>query len=265
MSEPKPHVPRAFELEDYLAGELDPAQAKAIEMASEHNSELSNWLARRQSEREAFFQDPRRRSFASLLAEATQQRSPSRWAPWFAVRYGKTKAVLRTTGLTFGLVAGVTAMAMVIPTRPEVRTKGGFSVRAAVLVDGSAHILTSGEPLVPRSRLRLTIEDPVGGYLTVLLEERNGTVNLLYAPEELGELSPGTHLLPGSLELDERLGRERLYIIMSDDLPPVAQWRSELERGRQRSGFEHGWLPPAGSRFFTIEYDKVEDDKVEQP
>jgi hypothetical protein len=103
----------------------------------------------------------------------------------------------------------------------------------------------------------LSLDDPRGGWVTVLLEESNGEVSVLYRPDEMGKLSPGTHRLPGSLELDAELGRERLYVLMSDDEPPIDVWVDELKAANRKTGFLHGWLPEGTTRVSTLEYEKV--------
>ena len=117
--------------------------------------------------------------------------------------------------------------------------------------------LFEGEQLHPGSRLRLAIDDPNGGWVTVILEETNGETAVVYGPDELGKLGPGTHRLPGSLELDADLGRERIYVLMSDDQPKIDVWLEELKAAHQKTGFLHGWLPEGTTRVSTLEYEKV--------
>jgi hypothetical protein len=233
----------ASELERFLAGELDRERAALIERAAEEDRELKAWIDDRRAEQQAFLLDPRRKPFAKLVEEAgVPKKRPLRWWP----------------ALSMVAAAAVIALVFVRPPGedPKIRSKGGLSVKAAVL-EGERAQLFDGEKLHPGSRLRLSVDDPRGGWVTVILEESNGEVSVLYGPDELGKLSPGTHRLPGSLELDGELGRERLYVLMSDDEPKVEVWLEELKRSHEKTGFLHGWLPEGTTRVSTLEYEKV--------
>ena len=231
----------AADIEDYLAGVLAADRTAALERAAEEDEELAMYLMERRAERDAFLLDPRRRSFQSLVEEAGPERRP--WALW-----------------TMGLVAAAAAVFLLIPRgeAPGVRTKGGLSVKAAIQGEGAPRMFDASDGVHPGDRIRLTVEDPGGGFLTVLLEERSGDVDILYRPEELGELVPGAHMLPDSLRLDDALGRERLYVIMSNERLDPEVWKKEIRRSNKRAGFDHGWLPPRGTRVRIIEYEKVE-------
>jgi hypothetical protein len=248
----------ASDLERYLVGELDEERTRAIDRAAEEDGKLKAWIADRRAERHAFLLDPRRKSFAKLLEEAKVQKN---WiAQWWP-------------GLSLVAAAAVVAAVFVRPPdqpsyrdgRPHpspqettygIRNKGGLSVQAAVL-EGDRSQIFEGEKLHPGNRLRLSVDDPRGGWVTVILEESNGEISVLYQPEELGKLRPGTHRLPDSLELDEELGRERIYVLVSDEPPKLDVWMRELKSAHQKAGFLHGWLPEGTTRVSTVEYEKV--------
>lgn len=234
------------QIEAYLSGEASPEEIEAIERAERQDQVLSDYLTERRAERDAFLMDPRRRSFASLVEEAERgERS------WLSTKW---------LGVGFGIALAAAAAFAVMSTKenaPGIQTKGGLSLKAAVLEDGKPRFFDASTDLHPGDRLRFTVDDPGGGYVTVILEESSGGVDVMYEPGELGELNPGSHTLPGSLELDGTLGRERIYVIMSNERPDPKTWAAEIEKAHGRSGFNHGWLPPRGSRVSTIEYDKV--------
>jgi hypothetical protein len=239
----KPSTHTAAELERYLSGGLDPDQRAAIERAAEEDVELGSWLRERQAERDAFRLDPRRRQFASLIEEAGAAEGRgwlSAWLPRLSI-----------------LAAATAVVVFFVKPTGEIRTKGSLSVRAAVLEDEHPTLFDGKRALHPGDRLRLAVDDPKGGYVTVLLQEQGGKVEVLYRATELGEIGPGTHHLPGSLELDQALGRERLYVLVSEEPPDVDVWIRELESVHRRTGFEHGWLPAGETRVSTIEYEKV--------
>jgi hypothetical protein len=236
--------PSFSELEEYLAGELDAERARSIEAAAENDPELASWLETRKKEQREFLFDPRRKSFAALVAAAQVKERPRPWR-W-----------LIPLSATASVAAVLLVFMATIDPRPVLRQKGSLSVRAAVLDGQASTILLGNRRLHPGDRLRLTVDDPQGGYLTVLLQEAGGKVDVLYAPAELGRLAPGSHLLPDSLELDRALGRERLYVIMSEGTPDVDTWTDEIEASHKKAGFDHGWLPSGNTRVTTIEYEK---------
>ncbi len=239
----KPYTAR--ELEDYVGGELAAERAAVIEAAAEEDESLSQYLESRKSERAAFLHDPRRRSFQSLVDEAGGEKRRA----WFALP-------------VLALAGAVAAVMVLTPNAPSntggIRTKGGISVQAAVLAGERPELFDATKALHPGDRIRLTVDDPTGGYVTVILEESSGAVDVLYRPTELGELRPGSHMLPDSLELDDKLGRERIYVIMSNEAQDPKAWLEEIRASHARSGFGHGWLPPGGTRVGTIEYEKVD-------
>jgi hypothetical protein len=248
--------PSISELEQLLAGDLDPTRAAEIEHAAEADPALKSWLAERRAEIASFRADPRRKSFSELRSEAEAEPR----SLFDRIFSPPLRPIWATAGV--GLVAASIAFALFAP-KPEddgIHVRGGVAVRAAVLHEGqTSRLYEGGEALHPGDRVRLTVDDPHGGWVTVMLEEEaSGKVSVIYAPKELGRLDPGTHILPESLELDRALGRERLYVVVSDDEPAVESWVKELRTAREKRSFRHGWLPPGTTRIATIEWEKVE-------
>ena len=237
-----------WELEAYLAGDLSKERREAIEHAAREDQQLKAWIEERKAERDAFHFDARRRPFAQLVEEAGATPTKRSRLPFIS-------------SLS---LAGAVALGVVFFVAPTdgIRTKGDLgppNVTAALLLGPkeTSQIFDGSQKLHPGDRLRLTVEDRAGGYVTVLLQEENGRVDLLYKPQELGRLLPGTHRLPGSLQLDKTLGRERIYVLVSIELPDVSIWITELQAEHQKAGFKHDWLPEGNARVATLEYEKV--------
>lgn len=237
----------AFEVERYLAGEAPAEVRAAVEEMAAEDPAFASWLEERKRERQAFRLDPRRRSFASLAAEAEKRPRRPRWASLLWM--GSAGAALAAT-------AAVTLFLVGPKNRPDIAVRGGVSVQAAVLRGGQAEVLRPGSALRPGDRIRLRIDDPHGGYVAVLLQERSCATEVVYAPDEVGALAPGSHTLPGSLELDEQLGEERLYVILSAERGDVNALQQDLRNACSREGFSHGWLPGKGARLSTLSYTK---------
>lgn len=232
-------------IERYLTGDLDAESRQAVERQLAADPALRAQVDQRRQAKAAFLLDPRRRRFADLAAEA-EQAAPrqQRWG-WMAL----------------AAAAGVIAIGVVMLRPPSgdgigAQVKGGVTVQLAVRRDGQVQPHRLGTPLHAGDQVRVSVDDPQGGYLTVFIEDAQ-TVDRLYDPDELGHLSPGRHTLPGSIELDDTAGRERLYVLLSPTPPDVTAWQAALETARRDAGFDHDWLPDAPARSTVIEYEKA--------
>jgi hypothetical protein len=225
------------ELEAYLAGTLSPPErAAAIEHAAAEDGALREWIEARRRIADELERDPRAKPFEALVEEAGA--APRSRAPWFAA---------------LGVAVAAAAAIVLMPREPTVRVRGGVTVRAMVLENGAKRALESGAKLAPKSRVRLKIEDAVGGYATVLLQESTGRAERLYDATELGRIEPPGRTLPEALELDDHRGRERLYVVLCETDHDTTVWPAAL----QSRGFEGGWTPPDDCRLGVIEWEKV--------
>lgn len=237
------------QMERYLAGDLDAATLKAIDERLALDAELRGRVEARRQAKAEFLLDPRRRRFADLAAEA-QRPEPG----------GNRGRILVWTGLLGAAAALAFLMGRPDPIVPPptggYAVKGGVSVELAVQSQGRVQPYISGAPMRVGDRVRISVDDPHGGYVTVLLEDERAT-DVLYHPNETGHLAPGRHLLPGSLELDQITGRERIYVLISPQPPSPEDWQAQIEAARHAGGFDHGWLPRAPTRLTTIDYQKT--------
>lgn len=239
----------SFELEQYVVGELHGEARARLEAQIAADPRLARRVQERLAECRAFTVDPRRRPFEQLAQAAKVRPAHSGWwNGWMAIAGAAAACLLALT---------LSPTATAPESRPAVATRGGLAAKAAVLRGTQSQFLASGDSLLPGDRLALTVDDPLGGWVTVLLQEDSGRISVPYPPEELGPVSPGTHLLPGSLELDARMGEERLYILVSEARPDVSVWVEELQRSYEEQGWHHDWLPPRGTRMAVLQYRKV--------
>ncbi|MEM7679059.1 MAG: hypothetical protein AAF449_24035, partial [Myxococcota bacterium] len=242
-------------LEAYLAGELEAAAKASVEKAIRDDPRLADWVHDRQASRAAFAFESRRRPFSSLLEEARSS--------GHAERRSQTWLALFAVAASLALI--VAAPFVDFEDGSRTRIKGGLReahgpmIHAIKKTSVGVSALEHGGTARPGDRIRLMIDDIAGGYLTVLLEEeQSGEVSVLYAPDELGRVAAGPRRLPGSIQLDDVLGRERIYVIMSDHIPMPSTWTEQIADAQLRMGFDHGWLPSGPDRVSTLEYVKVQ-------
>ncbi|MBN2362212.1 MAG: hypothetical protein JXR83_22360 [Deltaproteobacteria bacterium] len=237
-------------IERYVTGELDAGGRAEMSRLAAADSALAARIAEREAEHRAFLVDARRRPYADLLREAGQpMRRPSQRLLWGISALAAASALV---------VVAVMVVPEAIEKPPDqVRLKGKPGVQAAVLHQGQTRLLTSGENLEAGDRLRLVVDDPRGGFVTVLLQDCGGEVAVVYRPEEIGRVTAGRIELPGSIELDAAAGTERLFVIVSDELPDPAAWQRELEIAFERQGIHHDWLPAGQDRAHLLEWSKA--------
>lgn len=245
MTSPRP---KSSILESYLVGELEPAAQAEVEAQIEADPELAEWVKARQAQQAAFLMEPRRRSFAQLAEEA-EGAKPGPFRRRFTLALGSLAAVMATT-----LVVGQLQVSQVAG---PFRTKGGWTVRAVVKSPGDAEPreIHPGDELRAGDRIRLRATSPASGYAAALLEDDAGRVAVAYRPEELGRLEPGPVEFPESLELDDAVGVEKIYVLFSPETLPIDALRAELEAAR-REGIEEIWRPGAPVQVGVVAYRK---------
>lgn len=192
-------------LEKYLCGELTETEQRAVEHAAENNPALSNYLQGRREEQDAF---RALHTFAPIRAKLDE--SSSR----------RTKGPLSLRSLVLGapiLALTVLGIFLLPPEDPEIRVRGG--VKAKLIVKRSENIFehTPGRPLEPGDMFRIQIEDPIGGYAYVFGVTERGEISTYYGGLGSGglRLRAGVATLPESLEVDDSMGREALYVLLA--------------------------------------------------
>lgn len=201
MSSPK--ISRRFasvselELEEFLCGDASEAVQGKISELARSNSEFAEHVREREAGRAAFqLQHPRLRS-----AEPT----PSRRRTW-----GWTLACSSVV---------VAAAAIFVVSRPEesvssqIRQRGAVKASLAVRRDGRVFAHGEGVLLRKADQVRLTVESSRGGYLSLLGRDELGIVSIYY---DSVPIAAGTATLPGSLVLDDFVGEEKWYVIVTE-------------------------------------------------
>jgi hypothetical protein len=126
-----------------------------------------------------------------------------------------------------GLAAAIAVSMIVVMVWPgeqddEIAFKGAFSVQVVAQQKDGQIIVRRGEKLCKGDALRFVIVSEVPGYIAVFSVDAKGRVFSFYpevdpttssAPMRLK--SPGKHELPGSVILDDWIGKEYLIVVFS--------------------------------------------------
>jgi hypothetical protein len=154
----------------------------------------------------------------------------------------------------FILAAGVLAAAVALvpllrhlqdPAGEITGVKGRQALRFFVLHDQVVREGRPGERVQPGDRLRFGLEPGVvaGRYAVILDRDATGKVSVFFpdraTPASLAALVPATEdgLLPYSIQLDDALGVEQLFVLLCREPIPIEPVRARLER----AGAAPGW------------------------
>ncbi len=141
----------------------------------------------------------------------------------------------------------------------EVTTpKGGGDLALGLIVarQGHMHEAASGAIVYPGDIVQFTYDVDRDGYLAILSRDGGGIASI-YFDDEAGRaaaVAGGRDVpVPVSIELDEVVGRERIYAVFCDRPVSVLAWRDALASGSS-DGFAD--RVPASCTLTTMELDK---------
>jgi hypothetical protein len=189
-----------FEIEAYLCGDLAPEEKRRVEATVVASAELQEYIRQRQAERETFFQEHPRLG----LRKEPQRTAPVRLLAWA----GAAAAIL--------VVALFWVLSVIGEQRgtgdPGIRAMGALKATLTVQRDGRTFLYREGVLLREDDRVRLSVESPQSGHLTVLARGPGGTFEVYY---NAVKTTLGDYTVPDSLVLDEQLGVEEWFIILA--------------------------------------------------
>ena len=98
--------------------------------------------------------------------------------------------------------------------------KGGSAVLEVVAQRGeqSQFAVKEGTLLRPKDKIRFVVNPGAARYVLIASRDSRGNVTIYYpyAGLQSAEVKPGRQELPGSIELDDVAGRERLLAVFSE-------------------------------------------------
>ncbi len=138
-----------------------------------------------------------------------------------------------------------------IDDEPELGIKGGPSLQIFAARGESVFAVKEGTRLRPRDRIRFVVQrDEEDGFLLVASIDAARKVFVYYPPggTESAPVAKGRVELPGSIELDDTLGAERVFAFFSPRPLAAADVQKALER----------WPSPPGldAKLVTLQFEK---------
>ncbi len=110
------------------------------------------------------------------------------------------------------------------PATDEIRFKGTLSLEVVAKRAQRQFTVKEGDTLMEDDALRFVVTTGAPGYLQVFSVDAKGAVSPFYPesdprrdPEPLSIESVGRHELPGSVILDDSVGRERIVVVFSEE------------------------------------------------
>jgi hypothetical protein len=193
------HPVTDLELERYLADDLSDAERQKVEAQVAQRPDVQAYLAQRRAEKEAF-----RAKQPPLPVLLSPRARPVSRSPWPA---------LAAVGLALAA-----SLALVVLT-PQLRgdessiaARGRPKITVVVLRGDSLFEYREGVLLTAGDRIRLTVESPSSGYVTVIGRDSNRMPVVHY---ENVKAMPGSFIVPDSLELDDSPGPEELLVFFT--------------------------------------------------
>ncbi|MCA2979261.1 MAG: hypothetical protein INH41_02315 [Myxococcaceae bacterium] len=206
------HPVTDLDVERYLVGELSGDEAARVEAAARASEVLQRHLDERRAAKRAFAlkRPPLRLPAATRPA----------WWPW----------ALALPVAAAALVA-VVRRAPVEGDGPGIARRGAevAEVEIAVQREEAVFPWRAGVILEPKDRLRLTVKTAAPSVATLIGEDARREPVILY---EAVALPGGALTLPGSLEVDDTPGGERLYLFVGPTAPDAPALLKAVRAGR---------------------------------
>ncbi|MBW1807428.1 MAG: hypothetical protein JRJ19_12875 [Deltaproteobacteria bacterium] len=188
-----------YEIEEFLCGDSTAENSQRIEAGLADSAELAAYIAERRAQKDSF-----QKKHPTLSHDRQPTRS-LRWPLAFA-----SAAAAAIVILVFVLLPTGTQVDLSDP--PEIRAMGAVKATLTVRRQGRTFLYREGVLLRPRDQVRLSIESPQAGFLTVLGTSGRGKIEIYY---NALKTTPGTFTVPDSLVLDDQLNTEQWFVILA--------------------------------------------------
>lgn len=225
---------RLHELRRFLSAELSPVESARMEAHIRSCEECRTRTRRIEREEDEF----RRSTDVAKESAEILLRLERRGAPPLAALWDRLIASVRSEALRPALV-GAIVLLLVVPIAvsnrdARIREKGSSSVTLEMFVNdsGRPRRAADGEVLREGDQIQFRYRASGRRYLFVVSVTSKGELSPLYPdrPAESVPVTPdGTHVLEGSIILDESRGPERIFAFFSDAPLPFDEVRNALE------------------------------------
>lgn len=210
-----------LEIEEYLCGDAAPSVVARVDDLARGSAELREYLAERRAEQTAFFvQHP-------VLKVQLPEPARHRRTRWLALGVGALAGAM-ALGAMLIVVGGKDAE----PVAWHIQSRGGLKATLAVRREGRVFAHRAGLPLRQGDQVRLSIESPTSGFVTVLGPGKDGELAAYY---EAIAVSAGTFAVPDSLVLDDHVGEEEWLVLLT---PAPLSAREAIARVERKEPLE---------------------------
>ena len=162
---------------------------------------------------------------------------------WVPIAVGAAVALGITTTVTIKRVNGG-------DDENYVGIKGGPGLEVVAERGGKQFPLKPGTALQPKDKVRFLVNAAGSKYVMIASKDGAGTFTVYYPYNGPQSAAVGGRELPGSVELDEVVGKEWLVAVFSDAPVKAEAVKSLMEAGAREKGIE-------GARVVDLRFDKV--------
>lgn len=203
---------RLIELERYVCGELQETRRQEIDKIQRDCLHCQTALSRMNQDERAFLDAVNVATQSAQILQRSERLASTSWLarlplrPWVAA-------------LTMAM-----AMVFFLPNlqesdAPMNRTKGhSVGLQVYQNVDGQAELLSSGGRLSEGAQIQFRYQAHGFSYVMIVSVDGQNVISSLYpagSGSSIAIQSEGSHVLEGSIILDDALGEERIYAVYS--------------------------------------------------
>jgi hypothetical protein len=250
---------RYSELEQYAHGELTAGRRAEIESSAETCKHCQTELSALKRDNQAFLEQVNVAAQSARILDSLESRENR---PWFA-RFQFSQWV--------GALTLVVAMAFIVPAifnsdRSVNRIKGeNVGLQVYLNTEEEPQLITKGSELRDGDQIQFRYQARGYPFLMIVSVDGRQNITSLYpsVPGPSISVAPeGSHILAGSIILDDAIGFERIFAIYSEspldyyDVEKILEDELELSQGHVTD------LEPAsfadGTEYATVDFEKVE-------
>lgn len=242
---------RLTELERYACGELAEDRHQEIEKIQDSCAHCQTELERLSREKDEFLASVNVAAQSAQILEKLEVTPPQFWI--FRGHFSQW----------VGALTLVVAMAFIVPTVLKQdplmnRTKGAkVGLQVYLNSEGEARLIAQGSKLKEGDQIQFKYQARGFTHLMIISVDGRNTISSLYpsAPGSSVSITPeGSHVLKGSIVLDDALGPEKVYAIYSKQALDYVEVERLLKSG---AGLQDSTAFGIGTEFVQFSFEKV--------
>ena len=225
-----PEHPAEHDLTRFHAGDLEKEKRDAIQAHLSTCDHCAEFIRHLDSFRQEFASSHYRQGFLALVRKEAQgdfQEAKS----WWQKVFGPSRRVFLASSVATLLILAVVVFMNRNPkdNSSSIRMKGSEISLSYLVMENSRPVLAKPNRILhPRDRIQFRLSAPRGGYVHIVGVDEAGAVTVYFPlPGMEPEIYPGGsgRPVPGSIILDDTLGKERVFVLLCEK--PIG--RTQLE------------------------------------